>query len=381
MAPYVSFSDGEGQSLENPSVSAAWGDASVIVPWTLYTFYGDKALLKRYGGMAKSYVEFMRRWGNDELSFSQNFSFGDWFALDNGENAYSGKTDKVLFANFFYYHSTDLLAQILKQCGEREKASYYAELANKIRIRLQEDFFDSRGYLREPTQTSCAMALEFGIAETPSLVTEQLVGLINAASTHLLTGFTGTSLVLQALCHNGQSKLAYDLLLQDTYPSWLYEVSKGATTVWEHWNSIKVDGTFWDPNMNSFCHLTFGSVVEWMFSCVLGVSQIKNTIGYKFFLVQPRVDRRLGFAQGVFQTVRGQISVSWRFQGPELRIAVDIPVGAVATVVLPEVKLPEEYVKELAYSDIGTKASFGGPNEVVLRGLSGKYVFRYKAYK
>ena len=376
MAPYVSFSN-EEQSLANPSASAAWGDAAVIVPWIMYTFYGDKKFLERYRNLAKNYVEFMRRHGNDELSFSQEFSFGDWFALDNGEDAYSGRTDKLLFANFFYYRSVDLLSRILDQLGERAEAEEYIALAGRICRRLREEYFDQAGYLLEPTQTSCAMALEFGVAEKPTVVTDQLVSLIEDASVHLLTGFAGTSLVLQALCHNGKEKLAYDLLLQESYPSWLYAVRLGATTIWEHWNSVKVDGTLWSPNMNSFCHLTFGSVVEWMFSCVLGICQIDGDAGYKDFLVRPKVDRRLGYARGTFQTVRGQIGVSWQFHGTDLTVAVDIPVGTAATVVLPEVQTPDIYLKELSCLGITSEMCSIVDHEVTLRGLSGHHVFRY----
>ena len=379
MAPYVSFAPEGEQSLDNPSASAAWGDAAAVVPWELYAFYGDKSLLEEYIPLAQGYVEYMRRSGEDELLFTEGFSFGDWFALDDGEDAYPGKTDKTLIACFYFCHSTELLARMLRAAGRREEAEAYFNLAGRIRRKLTELYFDQEGRLLQPTQAGAAMALEFEIAPKPALVAEQLAELIRAASGHLLTGFLGTSLVMQALCHNGYEKLAYDALLREDCPSWLYAVGRGATTIWEHWNGVKPDGSLWDPNMNSFCHLTFGSVAEWLFGYVLGIRQEPEQCGYREFLMEPVIDRRLGFAEGAFETVRGTIRAGWKFQGQELRVFLEVPVGASARVNLPLVRDPEHLTRELAYSGFTDGVSRWGSHGVTLHCEAGSYVFRYTA--
>lgn len=379
MAPYVSFAPEEEQSVDNPSASAAWGDAAAVVPWELYAFYGDQSLLEEYIPLAQGYVEYMRRSGEDELLFTEGFSFGDWFALDNGEDAYPGKTDKTLIACFYFYRSTDLLSRLLQAAGRREEADSYAGLANRIRQKLAGLYFDQEGRLLDPTQASAAMALEFGLAPSPALVAEQLAELIRAAGGHLLTGFLGTSLVMQALCHNGYERLAYDALLQEDCPSWLYAVGRGATTIWEHWNGVKPDGSLWEPNMNSFCHLTFGSVAEWLFGYVLGVRQEPERSGYREFLMHPFADRRLGFAEGAFETVRGTIRAGWKFQGPELRVFLEVPEGASARVELPLVRDPEHVIQELACSGFTKGVSRRGDHSVTLNCGAGSHVFRYTA--
>jgi alpha-L-rhamnosidase len=357
MIPYVSFSEEQGGE-DDVSASAAWGDAAVIVPYELYRFYGERSLLERYAGAARKYVEFMRRSGEDECLFDQGFCFGDWFALDNGEDAYPGKTDKAMVACFYYYRSTVLLAAMLRELGETEDALAYERLARRIRTAVNARFFTGDGLLDMATQTGCAMALRFGIAEKPDIVARQLVGMIRAKG-YLDTGFIGTSIVLHALCEIGEQGLAYDMLLRREYPSWLYQVANGATTIWEHWNGRKPDGSFWSPNMNSFCHLTFGSVGDWLYERVLGLRPEEGAYGFSRFVFAPATDRRLGFAKGGFRCMQGEISAGWRYDGGELELTLEVPVGAEARAILPG-------------------AGAGGANlEAVCS--SGRHSFRYAA--
>ncbi len=376
MAPYVSFSQAADGSIENPTASAAWGDAAVIVPWELYAFYGDKAILARYVDMARRYVEFMRCSGEDELTFTQGFSFGDWFALDDGEDAYPGKTDKTLIACFYYYRSASLLVRMFRALGREEEAVRYETLAGRIRYRLQQTYFSADGRLTKPTQTACAMAIMFGIAEYPKAAAGQLAELIHRAE-RLETGFIGSSMVLPALCRHGYAKLAYDLFLKKDYPSWLYSVACGATSIWEHWNSVKPDGTLWSPNMNSFCHLTFASVAEWMFAYILGVRQAEGRAGYREFTIAPVADRRLGFAEGSFQTSRGRVCVSWRYEAAQLSVTVQLPPGTSAQLFLPDVENPDEYVSALHTQGYLDVRAVGGSAALSLAG--GQYIFRYPA--
>lgn len=376
MIPYVSFDDISSET-DNYSASAAWGDAAVIVPYELYRFFGDRTLLERYCGAAKKYVEFMRRSGDEETLFTQGFSFGDWFALDNGEDAYPGKTDKTMIACFYYYRSTMLLSQMLLELGEKDEAAAYRELADRIRRTVGARFFSEDGKLAGATQTGCAMALHFGLAPKSAAVAEQLVDLIHKSGDHLQTGFIGTSILLQVLCDIGRQRLAYDLLLNRDYPSWIYPITKGATTIWEHWNGVKPDGSFWNPNMNSFCHLTFGSVGEWLYGWVLGLRQAEGAYGYRRFLFHPVVDRRLGFAEGEFRCVYGEITASWRFDEEVLELSLKIPVGTAATAVLPRVRNPMAVVEALARQGYRNVSAKSGEVEVFCE--SGRHAFRYQA--
>ncbi|MBR2671035.1 MAG: family 78 glycoside hydrolase catalytic domain [Oscillospiraceae bacterium] len=345
LSPYINFKEGSTVKDFKPEASAIWGDAAVICPWRLYEFYGDKAILSRYRDLAKGYVDYMHLSGDDELTFTEGETFGDWFALDNGPDAYAGKTDKKLLGSFYYYRSTYLLSRILEELGD-EQSEHYLSLSLKIRDKLRDLYFED-GLITEVTQAACALAIEFDIAPDKSKTAAQLAELIERDGGHMLAGFTGASVILQALCNTGYSDLALKLAMNRDYPSWLYTVEKGATTVWEHFNGIKEDGTLWSPNMNSFCHLTFGTIADWMFGYLLGIRQKEGGVSYKEFVIDPVISRRLGYARGSMDTVYGKISVSWEVSGNTVRLTAKVPYGTDCEISLPMVNAPETLTAEI----------------------------------
>lgn len=336
LAPYVNFEEGATHKDFAPAASAIWGDAAAICPWLLYEFYGDKRILRRYRDLAKGYVDYMRASGDCETTFTEGETFGDWFAMDNGETAYPGKTDKAFLGNVYYYRSTDLLCRILHALDDPLEAEY-ADLARRIREQLNSLYFRD-GALTDPTQTAAALVIAFGIAQEPQKVGEQLCRLMDASRGHLLTGFAGTAVILQVLCQIGRPDLAVEAVTKRGYPSWIDTIEKGATTIWEHFNGIRPDGTYWEPNMNSFCHLTFGSVVEWLYGYLLGIRQQEGGTAYEQILIDPVMTPSLGYAEGGFDTVFGRVSSQWTCRAGHRSLQVQIPYGTRAEVVLRDVK-------------------------------------------
>lgn len=353
LAPYVNFEEGTTCVDFAPAASAIWGDAATICPWLLYEFYGDKEILVRYRDLAKGYVDYMRASGDCETTFTDGETFGDWFALDNGESAYPGKTDKAFLGNVYYYRSTDMLCRILHELADPLEAEY-TTLAEKIRRKINSMYFQE-GKLTDPTQAGAALVLAFGIADAPEEVAQQLCGLLEESNGSLLTGFTGTSVILHALCQIGRTELAVNAVARRGYPSWIYTIEMGATTIWEHFNGIRPDGSYWDPNMNSFCHLTFGSVVEWFYSWLLGIRQQDGSIGYERILIDPVMSPGLSHAEGGFDTIYGRIHSAWACSGNIRSLRVKIPFGTQAQLVLRSVREVELVLRKLnraGYSDI-----------------------------
>lgn len=340
LAPYVNFEEGSTCADFAPAASAIWGDAATICPWLLYEFYGDKEILIRYRDLAQGYVAYMRGSGDCETTFTEGETFGDWFALDNGEDAYAGRTDKVFLGNVYYYRSTDLLRRMLHELADPREEEH-AALAEKIRRGINAAYFWD-GKLTEPTQAGAALVLAFGIAQEPEKVAQQLCGLLEESNGALLTGFTGTSVILHVLCQIGKPELAVAAVTRRDYPSWIYTIERGATTIWEHFNGIRPDGSYWDPNMNSFCHLTFGSVVDWFYSWLLGIRQQDGSIGYKRILIDPVMSSGLGYAEGGFDTIYGRIHCAWTCSGNFRSLRVKIPFGTQAKLVLRSVREAEK---------------------------------------
>lgn len=345
LAPYVNFEPGSTCKDFRPEASAIWGDAAVICPWLLYEFYGDLDILRQYRDLAKGYVDYMRSSGDCETTFTEGETFGDWFALDNGEDAYPGKTSKALLGNIYYYRSTDILCKILRALGDPAETEYTA-LAQRIRRQLHTLYFTD-GYLTEPTQAGAALVLAFGIADQPEKVGQQLCRLLEDSDGHLLTGFTGTSVILQVLCRLGRPDLAVDAVRKRDYPSWGYTIERGATTIWEHFNGVKPDGSYWDPNMNSFCHLTFGSIVEWFYGYLLGLRQQEGSIAYEKILVDPVIVPEIGFVKGSFDSAYGTIRSQWTCRESTCTIRLQLPYGTQAVAVLRDVKDPRLFADRL----------------------------------
>ena len=321
--------------------STAWGDAAVICPWTLYLIYGDIRVLEEQYDSMKRWVAFIKRQGDDPFLWNTGEHFGDWLALDNGEGAWIGRTPVPLIATAFYANSAKLLADTAQVLGHTEDEKNYRDLFRAVRSRFQQEFVTAGGKLIADTQTAYVLALMFDLLEERDRksAADTLALLLAQNNYHLNTGFVGTPYLCHVLSNNGYNDLAYRLLLHTDYPSWLYPITKGATTVWEHWDGIKEDGSFWDEIMNSFNHYSYGAIGDWLYRVVAGLNVDPCKPGYKHILIQPRPDKGLSSAEVRYESLHGTIVTGWQREESSMRIHVTIPANTTATVILPGAKL------------------------------------------
>jgi alpha-L-rhamnosidase len=306
--------------------NTAWSDAGVIVPWVMYQRAGDTRVLPRmYESMAR-YMAFLEADQTDGLRFAGRY--GDWVSL-------GARTDKVFIGTAYLAYVADLFARIAGVLGENQDERRYRGLFERVRGALLERFVERDGRLNVETQTAYAMALGFELLpeEVRAAAGRRLAELVEEAGTHLATGFLGTPLVMPALSDNGQHELACRLLRQDTYPSWLFEVNNGATSIWERWNGWTSDKGFYSPLMNSFNHYAFGAVGDWMYRYLAGLDPIEP--GYRRVRMQPRPGAGFSSASARHESLYGTHECSWRLAHGKLSVEVSVPANTSATVVLP----------------------------------------------
>lgn len=323
---------------EKAQSASAWGDAAVIIPWTLYLCYGDKRVLEEQYDSMKAWVEFIRRQGDNEYLWNSGFHFGDWLALDSRPDSYIGATARDFVATAYYAYSVSLVQKAAAVLGRSEEAGRYADLHTRILDAFTQEFVTPTGRLSVPTQTGQVLSLMFGLVEgeAKERAVHKLLELLEEEKFHLTTGFVGTPYLNHVLSDNGKSEFAYKLLLQQDYPSWLYQVTKGATTIWEHWDGIKPDGSFWSPDMNSFNHYAYGAIGDWLYRVVAGIDTDERNPGYKRVIIRPMPGDGLTWAEGRIDTMYGEVSCRWtKSDGERLDIQVVIPPNATAEIRLP----------------------------------------------
>lgn len=309
--------------------SSAWSDAAVICPWEIYRTYGDKKILEDQFDSMKAWIDWMRE-RSENGKRSGGSHFGDWLGLDSPEGSYKGSTPDDLIATAYYKYSTELFIKAAHALG-RDVAEYEnipAEAAKAFRREYMEN-----GRVKNATQTACVLALYFDITDDRAATATQLNELVKRAG-HLETGFVGTPYLLHALSDNGYAETAYDLLLRREYPSWLYPISKGATTVWEHWDGIKPDGTMWSTDMNSFNHYAYGAVADWMYGAAAGINADPDRPGFEHIIFRPVTDRRLDFVKASIDTRRGTVASEWRRENGRIKYIFTVPEGCGASVVI-----------------------------------------------
>ena len=288
------------------AAAAGWADASTVVPWTMYLMYGDRGLLERqYASMTK-WVAYAQGRAGPELIWRIGDHFGDWLAWHSDDAGYPGATTgKDFIATAYLAHSADIVSRAASVLGRADDARQYRDLFARVREAFRKEFVSANGRVAENTQTAYAIALNFGLldeAEMPGAAT-RLVENIRRHSGHLSTGFLGTPELPHALSNNGHLDAAYALLNQRTYPSWLYPITRGATTMWERWDGIRPDGSFHpDATMNSFNHYAFGAIGDWMYRVIGGIDIDPEAPGYKHALIAPRPGGGLTSAKTVLET-------------------------------------------------------------------------------
>lgn len=331
-----SFSSGWGETSHS---SAAWGDAAAICPWTIYEMYGDKRLLEEQYESMKKWVSYIHGQGSNPYLWNTGFHFGDWLALDSKPDSYIGATDRDYIATAFYAYSVSLTLKAAAALGRTEDTEYYRDLHGKIVNEFRNEFVTPSGRLSVPTQTAHVLALRFGLVEGPARerAVRKLTELLAEAGNHLTTGFVGTPYLNSVLSETGNNELAYRLLFQKDYPSWLYQVTKGATTIWEHWDGIKEDGSFWGGgDMNSFNHYAYGAIGEWLYRHVAGIGPDESEPGFKVVHIKPQPGPGLEWAEAHLETMYGKVASYWRrSEDGVMSVRVTIPANAEGIVILP----------------------------------------------
>ena len=318
--------------------SSAWADAAVICPWTIYLCYGDKGILAQQYESMKGWVGYMRREAGDTYLWTTGFHFGDWLDFrGRGEMNAAPITDKALIASAFFAYSTSLLQQAAVVLGKTEDAAEYADLLAKIKTAFTREFVSANGRVASNSQSSYVLALHFDLLpeELRPSAAGRLADSVREFGYHLTTGFVGTPYLCHVLSRFGHTDLAYELLNQESYPSWLYPVKKGATTIWERWDGIKPDGSFQDAGMNSFNHYSYGAIGDWMYRAIAGIDTALDGVGYKHILIQPQPGGGLSHASAALKTVYGEVSSAWQLTDADLRLQVTIPPNTHATARIP----------------------------------------------
>ncbi len=306
--------------------NTAWSDAGVIVPWVLYERSGDTRVLPRmYDSMAR-YMAYLETDHTHGLRFAGRY--GDWVSL-------GARTDKVFIGTAYLAYVADVFARIAGVVGNTHDVRHYRDFAERVRDAFRERFVQPRGRLTVETQTAYAMALGFQLVpeQDRAAAGDRLAELVEESGTHLATGFLGTPLVMPALSDNGHHELACKLLRQDTYPSWLFEVQNGATSIWERWNGWTPEQGFYSPLMNSFNHYAFGAVGDWMYRYLAGLDPVEP--GYRRVVMRPRPGGGFSAASARHESLYGTHECSWRIADGTLHVEVGVPANTSAAVVLP----------------------------------------------
>ena len=318
----------------------AWADAGVICPWTIYQCYGDIRLLEEHYASMQRFIEFLAQTSRHGLRCYAEYAGwhgnGDWLALD-GSDGREGGTSKELIGTAFFAYSSGVLARIAHILGREEDALRYEALSREAREAFTNRFVHEDGMIEGDTQTSYVLALEFDLLppELRRLAAAELVRNIHERDNHLSTGFVGTPYINWVLSKTGHLDVAYALLKQTTWPSWLYSVTQGATTIWERWDGWTHDKGFQDPKMNSFNHYAYGAIGAWMYAVIGGIDLDPDQPGYKHIIMQPRPGGGLTYATAELHSPYGMIRSAWIQEHDRFDWMVTVPVNATATIYIP----------------------------------------------
>ncbi|RTE09875.1 alpha-L-rhamnosidase [Paenibacillus whitsoniae] len=339
--------------------NAGWGDAGVIIPWTLYMMYGDKRILQ-------THYEAMVRWvayltdSTDNLIRPDYANYGDWLSID-------ADTPKEVLATAYFAYSTKVLSQIAGVIGRpADQRLYETHFANIARA-FREAFVQSDGRIQGDTQTVYVLVLQFGLL-TPGLkplAVRHLTNNIRERGDRLSTGFLGVGYLLPALTDCGELDVAYTLLTQKAFPSWMYSILHGATTIWERWDGWTTENGFQTPSMNSFNHYSLGSVGEWMFRYMAGIEADASAPGFRHAIIRPQPGGHLTYVKASYESLYGRIAVAWSLsEAGELTVAVEIPANTTASVLVPAQNVSMD----------GAKANEGGSEITLIEGAEGTQV-------
>jgi len=362
--------------------STGWADAASIIPWNMYLAYGDKKILEDQYPSMKAWQGFMEKNSKDDL-WATGFHFGDWLFYrpfdDNDGRA--AVTDKYLIAQCFFAHSTDLMRRTATVLGNTADADHYRNRLEKIKAAFRKEYMTANGKLVSGTQTAYTLALQFDMLpeELRQTAAARLVENIKSYGYHLTTGFLGTPYLCHVLSRFGYADIAYRLLLQETYPSWLYPVKMGATTIWERWDGIKPDSTFQVPSMNSFNHYAYGAIGDWMYRVAAGLDTREEAPGYQQLRIEPHTGGSFTQLEARLKTNYGEAVSGWKISNQLLILEISIPVNSSALIYLPSSDLSaitENGVPLSGHKDLTLQGTENG--KIVVKAGSGQYRFEIK---
>lgn len=350
--PFVIPNALKGSFFDMPVGAAGWSDASIIIPYNMYVSFGDKEVVERQYPSMKAYLNYVRGEAKNDL-WNTGFQFADWlsYRVDDSKGMIGMKsaiTDNYLVAQCFFAYNTEIMIKAATLLGKTEEVKEYQALLERIRKAFQTEYMTASGKLISETQTAYILALQFDMLpeNLRAQAVDRLVKNIESYDYHLTTGFLGTPFLNPVLTRFGRNDVAYKLLLQDTYPSWLYPIkAHGATTIWERWDSMKPDGTFQDPSMTSFNHYAYGAVGDWMYRTIAGIdTKEAEGAGYKSIIIKPEIGGKLTYAKGSLETNYGLVSSSWKIENNKLFLDVEVPANTNGTIEFPTNKI--ETIKE-----------------------------------
>nr|WSX75305.1 glycoside hydrolase family 78 protein [Streptomyces sp. NBC_00899] len=309
------------------SGTAGWGDAGVIIPYTLWQRFGDLRVADRHFTAMAAWVDYLHSTAGSNLIRNQT-TYGDWLNV-------SDDTPHDLICTAYFGWAARLVSRLAAATGRTSQATSYGQLAGQVAAAFAGQYIGSDGSIGTNTQTGYVLALAFGLvpAALVQRSADKLAAKVAAGSGHLTVGFLGVENLLPVLADNGHADIAYQILLQTGYPGWGYMISRGATTIWERWDGIKTDGTFQDPGMNSFNHYGLGSVGDFLYRHVAGLAPAAP--GYQALLIAPRTGGGLTSAAATYQTPCGTARSSWSIASGTVTLQVTVPANVTATVVVP----------------------------------------------
>jgi alpha-L-rhamnosidase len=330
----------EGQNfigLGDLGGAAGWADAGIVVPWTLWRVYGDSRIIRRHWAAMTAWLDFIERNNPDGLRVNKlGNNYGDWLCLPSDTSFGTHSPMKYLLATAYWANDADRMSRMAGEIGKPGDAKRFRAMFERVRAAFQKEYLRRDGELTVDTQTAYLLALSMDLLPQAARhrALERLVANIGALDWHLSTGFIGISHLNPVLTAGGRADIAYRLLLRDDYPSWLYPVRHGATTIWERWNGWTEADGFFHPQMNSFNHYSLGSIGEWLFRHVAGIELDDESAGFQKFVLRP-YPGGLASAKASFRTMHGVIESAWTLSGSEFSWGITVPPNTLARVFIP----------------------------------------------
>ena len=372
--------DLNGYQGKNDIIAAAWSDAATICPWVIYQNYGDTRILEEQYESMKTYIEYVRNEGDNPYLWDTGHQLGDWVALDAPYGSFIGATDVSFIATAYYAYSTQLFSKTAAILGNDEDAKKYQELHQEILKAFVAKYVTADGQLTVKTQTALILAVYFELVDESLRqgLMDTLAKILKDSNYDLITGFVGTPYICHVLSQYGYTDVSYKLLLKKDYPSWLYQITRGATTIWEHLDGLKPDGSLWNPRMNSFNHYAYGSVGEWLYKSVAGIKLDEQKPGYQHFFVRPEITDDFDYVKAHTNSMYGKVGVNWEKKGSDLLLTVMVPVNTSATVCFGDVAKEQVTEQGKALADIAGVREVVEQSELSVVVGSGTYNFEIK---